>query len=136
MDRSCELSASENASAFSLNSSSKVQFVQRRDSISSLQLHFLQYCNQCVLCALSGSAMCLCGHPMSDKSEGRHARTPSASGTPPAAWLDDDRCTRAVPTNAFGEIEFQNAGTRAQVSTRSTRVAYSRSAHSTSYECS
>ena len=64
------------------------------------------------------STICLCGYSINDKSEGRHARAPSpqAASTPPAAWRDDDQFTRALPTNAFGEIEFVNSEqTRAQV---------------------
>ena len=72
----------------------------------------------CTFFTSSYSMICQCGHSIDDKSEGRHARAPSppAASTPSAAWRDDDQFTRALPTNAFGEIEFVNSEqTRAQV---------------------
>lgn len=49
--------------------------------------------------------MCQCGHELNDNSEGRHVHTGHA---PDDKWTPDERFTRTVPSNAFGEIEFRN----------------------------
>ena len=48
---------------------------------------------------------CQCGHELGDNADGRHQL---AGQAPDGKWVPDERFTRAVPSTAFGEIEFSN----------------------------
>ena len=49
--------------------------------------------------------ICKCGNTIDPRDEGRHSE---ADRSADAEWKSNDVCTREMPTNAFGELRFEN----------------------------